>query len=62
MAIMQLVKFLLGLHLTAVELELVVEIVELLLDVCRTRTVLAHTEGQQHVDLKRRKMSNQTHV
>lgn len=39
------------LNLTTVELQLVVEIKQFLLDVCRTRTVVAHAECQQHVDL-----------
>ena len=42
------------LHLTTVELQLVVKIIQFLLDVCWTRTVLAHTEGQQHVDLRQK--------
>lgn len=37
---------------TTVELQLVVEIVQLLLDVGGTRTVVASAERQQHVDLK----------
>lgn len=40
------------LHLTTMELQLAVKIVEFLLDASWTRAVLAHTEGQQHVDLK----------
>lgn len=40
------------LQLTTVELQLIVKIIQFLLDVCWTRTVLAHAEGQQHVDLK----------
>lgn len=42
------------LHLTTVELQLVVKVIQFLLDVSWTRTVLAHTEGQQHVDLRRK--------
>lgn len=37
---------------TTVELQLVVEIVQLLLDVRGTRTVVTGAERQQHVDLK----------
>lgn len=44
-----------SLCLTTVELQLVVEIKQLPLDVRRTRTVVAHAEGQQHVDLKHTK-------
>lgn len=38
--------------LTAVEAQLIVEVIELLLNLLWARAVLPHTEGQQHVDLK----------
>ena len=37
---------------TAVETKLIVKVVEFLLDLLWTGTVLPHTEVQQHVDLK----------
>lgn len=44
------------------QLQLVVKIVEFLLDVRRTRTVLAHAERQQHVDLKYKNVKSVTCV
>lgn len=40
---------------TTVELQLVVEIIQLLLDVRGTRTVITGAERQQHVDLEYKK-------
>lgn len=45
-------------HPTTVELQLVVEIIQLLLDVCGTRTVVTSAERQQHVDLKERQQNS----
>lgn len=43
---------------TAVELQLVVEVVQLLLDVRGTRAVITGAERQQHVDLQFDKQRN----
>lgn len=53
---LRFIMFLQELHLTTVELQLIMKIIEFLLDVCRARAVLSHTEVQQHVDLKCGKM------